>query len=110
MTAEPTCLFCKMRLGLGQPMYDTKDWKTVSQTASCRKCMVTQTFTPAGKPMSYSFQVDIYTLDFDLEHNKFTIREKNNYSNILASCDYIPINMTPSNTTKEKIQTLILFS
>lgn len=110
MNVEPTCLFCKIRLGLGQPMYDKQDWKVVSHTARCHRCKINQTFDPNGKPLSYCFEVLPYILVFSLEENTLTIRERANYSNVLMTCNYIPRDMTPENTTVEQIKTLILFS
>ena len=108
---EPTCILCKNKLvGLSQPMYDTKSYKTVSLTNRCPRCQVNQTFTPEGKLISYSFEVLPYLLCFEMEKNQFIVRERSNFQNILLTCNYIPINMTPQNTTAEKVKLLILFS
>ena len=109
---EPTCIICKNKMTdiLGQPMYDKQSFKTVSLTKRCPRCSVSQTFTPEGKLLRYSFYVNPYLLVFDMTNGQFTVREQAVYSNILLTCNYIPINMTPKNTTAEKVKLLILFS
>lgn len=109
---ETTCRFCKLKLIdiSGVSSYDSAGFKTISHTRRCNRCMVTQSFTPEGKPTCYSFEVSPYILMFDLEDNKFSIRERANMANILMKCDFIPYYLTPKNTSLEKIKTLILFS
>ncbi len=107
---EPTCIFCQGKLGLGQPMFDTTSFKTISQTARCHKCNITQTFSTEGKPLQYTFIVKPYVLVFDLQANQFSIREQSNYSHPLMTCNYIPKSLSPKTVSLERIKTLILFS
>jgi len=109
---EATCLFCKLQLiDIGATSsYNNNEYKTISHTRRCNRCMVTQSFTPEGRPTCYSFEVLPYILMFDLIDNKFTIRERSNMANIILKCDAIPHHLTPKNTTLDKVKTLILFS
>ena len=109
---ETTCFFCKLKLIdiSGVSSYDSSGYKTISHTRRCNRCMVTQSFTPEGRPICYSFEVLPYILMFDFNDNQFTIRERANMANILMKCNYVPTDLTPKTTTLEKIKTLILFS
>lgn len=109
---ETTCRFCMHKLiDIGDK--GTHDWQgytTVSHTRRCNRCMVTQTFNPDGKPTCFSFEVYPYVLVFDLEANQFSIRKRADFSKLLMKSNYVPTNMTPKNTTLERVKLLILFS
>lgn len=112
LMVEPTCYFCQNKLThiAGSSLFSKTDFQLVSTTTNCPRCHANQTYDPNGKPLRFTFVVSPYVMVFDMEHNNFTIREESKYDNILMTCNYIPKNMTPQNTTLEKIKTLILFS
>lgn len=108
MNVEPTCRFCKQRMAPLTP-FQLGGVGTV-YSFLCQRCNSEQLFDTNARLLESNFKVGEYTLDFhhygDRTH-KFQVSKD---AKIVFQLEFIPHNITPKNTTEDRIKILILFS
>lgn len=105
MAVEPTCRFCGRKL-----LFQEVKWPNFHQPEykfRCLLCYSTQFYTEFGKALTYWFDVGKYRLYFYPHVQKCDIFASELH---VTTLNFLPHNLTPKNTTEEKIQLLITFS
>lgn len=119
-TLEPSCLFCSQRLtftgSFSNDLYPLHGGTGLPDHYSfeCEPCQSEQMFLTTGKLLDYNFRVGPYVLWFFPGTNKSTIAYREILNQVPVTRTVLVLNflpdLTPQNTTEERIQTLILFS
>lgn len=114
ITVEPTCRFCKNKMSPLVPFHSRG--KTL-YSYHCIRCASEQLFDDTGQALEYSFRVGDYLCQFNSPTYKFQVVKQGPqglggvpYTKVILTLDFVPHNLTPQNTTEERIKTLILFS
>lgn len=123
ITVTPTCRFCQGKLLTSSEYYnlsllDPEEDNNLSYTSyhefHCVICDSTQQYLPNGQYGIYRFCVNKkYQLSFIPAYSEFYITQITpQYGNnlIVLKLNFLPTNLTPQNTTEERIKLLILFS
>jgi len=111
MAIDPTCRFCFRRLTLTRKLsYDICE----EFLCWCSACKSKQVFDANAKPLYWSFEVGgtyrVYFWPDDPLFNIFLIDGSSIEGQCVLRMTTIPPNITPQNTTVERIKTWILFS
>lgn len=114
MTVEPTCRFCSRK------MTSLTSFQSRGRTVYslyCMFCRSEQLFEEGGKPLEYSFRVENYLCQFNMPNGPVFRIVKQGMEmaglapqKVVLKLNFIPENLTPQNTTIDKIKTMILFS
>ncbi len=114
MTVEPTCRFCNRKMN---SLTSFQSRGRTIYSLYCVPCRSEQLFEEDGKTLEYSFRVGDYLCQFNLPYGPvFRIVKQGmemadlSPHKVVLKLDFIPENLTPQNTTIDKIKTMILFS
>lgn len=109
-----TCRFCYRPLIYAQT--SASPGSTLLYQYKCLACNSTQHFWENGSPAHYTFTIGNYILIFLPAIQAMEIVRINHnpngttLGNLVLKLPFLPTNLTPQNTTEDRIKTMIVFS